>query len=552
MSEYTQPSATTLLVDDLVAAVHDGRVRVPEFQRPLRWQWEDVRRLFDSILLGYPIGSLLLWQRPAPAATIWLGAIEVAARAMTDALWVVDGQQRITSLANALSDDGSRDTRFSLSYNLEKGELQKRPQRDDSLSLPLPILFDLQRLLKWFAEHREAAEYLDEATRVAKAIRQYTVPAYIVKQDKEGVLRDIFDRMNNYGRRLSRAEVFSAIHSNAQSSSSPRNFGELAERVNARIRFGVLDEGTVLHALLARRGPNMTREIRVEFKVPAREFPDETPEAAYHGAEEALVRALEFLQQDACIPHFGFLPYRYLLVVLARFFAHHPNPEQRNRELLRRWFWRASVLGPTIARDLYTNAMRKLALCIEPSDENRSVQNLLEAVSRQDTLQAFTFPSQFSSTKAEVRFVLCAMWDLSPRSPRTGEPYDRALLSDVLDDRDTATNALQRCFPRAPTARGKTANRIFLLNDDEIMDERPESISPLEWDDILMSHAFDEHLANLLQNGDHERFIIERSSRLDQIARAFLVRMTESRFEDTPPLDSLDMDEDEGNEVERH
>jgi len=55
----SQSAAKTFTVVDLVAEALKGRIRIPEFQRPLRWQWEDVRRLFDSIVKGYPIGNLL-------------------------------------------------------------------------------------------------------------------------------------------------------------------------------------------------------------------------------------------------------------------------------------------------------------------------------------------------------------------------------------------------------------------------------------------------------------------------------------------------------------
>src|SRR6266542_990635 len=46
----TQPSATTIDLEDLVTLAWDGYVRVPHFQRDFRWNREDVIRLFDSIL----------------------------------------------------------------------------------------------------------------------------------------------------------------------------------------------------------------------------------------------------------------------------------------------------------------------------------------------------------------------------------------------------------------------------------------------------------------------------------------------------------------------
>lgn len=551
MSEpsITQPNATTYPIDDLVSAAREGRVRIPDFQRPLRWQWEDVRRLFDSIVRGYPIGSMLFWARPAPAATVRLGALHIEAPARPDALWVVDGQQRITSLANALSDEGAGDSRFALAYDL-RARMFVRPGDEPQL-LPLPVLFDLQRLLKWFAERPNTAALLDEATRVAKAIRQYTAPAYIVKQDDEAVLRDIFDRMNNYGRRLSRAEVFTALHAGQSSTGRPRSLGDIAEHLDTRFGFGLLDDDTVLRAFLARRGPDVTREIRLEFgggRV-SREFPNETADDANQAAEVALERAVRFLQDDAKIPHFAFLPYRYLLVVLTRFFAHHAQPAHRNRDLLRRWFWRAALVGPALGRGAYTNAMHTLASCIVATDEDTSVASLLAAVQRFPP--SFTFPERFRSTMAECRFVLCAMWSLSPRSPLTAEPYEREALAAALAGRRTATDVLEMLFPRRGEHRNDTGNRVLLVGDDANGDaralfaERPSQHDAETWQGVLASHALTEDVTLLLSDEDGAEPIRRRALELSRATSAFLKRMTEQEFEDTPPLESLDLDDEQ-------
>ena len=141
-TSISQPVAKTLSVVDLVGETLKGRIRIPEFQRPLRWQWEDVRRLFDSIVKGYPIGSVLLWIRPAPEATIRLGGRCIPARQFDDGWWVVDGQQRLTSLANALSEEGSRDDRFALAYDLEQQTFCHPSREDLGHIIPLPVLFD--------------------------------------------------------------------------------------------------------------------------------------------------------------------------------------------------------------------------------------------------------------------------------------------------------------------------------------------------------------------------------------------------------------------------
>lgn len=63
----SQPTVTTFRLPALVRNVLDGAVRVPHFQRSFRWDTRDIELLFDSIPRGYPVGSVLLWQRAAPA-----------------------------------------------------------------------------------------------------------------------------------------------------------------------------------------------------------------------------------------------------------------------------------------------------------------------------------------------------------------------------------------------------------------------------------------------------------------------------------------------------
>src|SRR5690242_876522 len=97
----------------------NGTIRVPDFQRAYVWDAGDVLRLFDSIYRGFPIGTILLWNRPGPAETIRFGQISVDAEARPDALWVVDGQQRLTSLFGCLARENKGiDDRFEVYFNL--------------------------------------------------------------------------------------------------------------------------------------------------------------------------------------------------------------------------------------------------------------------------------------------------------------------------------------------------------------------------------------------------------------------------------------------------
>lgn len=548
-------NAETFPLEDLVGEVLEGNVRIPEFQRPFRWQWEDVKRLMDSIIRGYPIGSMLLWARPAQQEELKIGALQISAPSRNEALWVVDGQQRLTSLANALHDSGFTDPRFAIAYDVSKQTFLK-PVDEQAHVIGLPTIFDLQRLLKWFSEHPESTKYFEEATRVAKAIREYSIPAYIVKQEDEDVIRDIFDRMNNYGKRLTRAEVFSALHGGSRDDGKSQTLADIVLNISATYLFGEIDDDTILRAILARRGPDVTRDIRVEFSRTrvSREFPGETSEQAYHAGEQALSRAVNFLQVEAGVPHFSFLSYRYLLVVLTRFFAHYPQPAPRNIELLRRWFWRAAIIGPEVFSG-WTQASRVLCSQIVPNNEVQSVQNLLQIVS-EHSLKTPNIHS-FRSTAASTRILLCAMWSCHPRSFVTGEPYLQEDLGRALEGKRTARDIVATILRKDPSrAKTPTANRFIFLGEDsieyarEMFHHQPISITAPSWIELLNSHVFNEDMRTCLIEENSAYFLELREVRLRKLTEDFLGSMTEPSFEDTPPLSSLIIDEDDEEDLD--
>lgn len=553
MTSMSQPNARTFNPVEIVNAVLAGQVRVPSFQRKFRWQFEDVRRLFDSIAKGYPIGDLLLWERKAPHEKIRIGTVDIEAPEGT-AFYVVDGQQRVTSLASALTQAGMADPRFALVFNLEKDDFERYESTDKSPHLvPLPVIFDLQKLLAWFAKNPEINHLLDRATRVTTAIREYAIPAYVVKHNDEKTLRDIFDRMNNYGRRLSLAEVFSALHGGTTQDGSNLHFSDIAEAVDAETRFGKLDDETVLKAFLARRGKDIMRDIRAEFKTDSSkgDFSTEDAATAYRKGEKALVDAIRFLQNDAGVPHLGFLPYRYLLVVLSRFFGLFPKPSIRNRTLLRRFFWRAALIGPNPFNGI-TAAMRALALRIDAHSATDSVQALLSAVEG----IRWSTPSLDSvhTNSAAGRVVYCALWSLEPMSPIDGSVYDIDTLTTTLLDERLATNVIRFFFPKAPTAKRKwAANRAILLGEvdavaDDVVSAFAHELPTLDSRTrtlIIKSHAMDEHSLDLLTHDRIEEFLSTRQERLVSALHDFIEKKTESHFDDSPPLEDLDMDDDE-------
>jgi hypothetical protein len=82
-------------VQELVNDVTNGRVRLPDLQRPFVWSNTKVRDLMDSMYKGYPVGELMFWENSAADHTKTIGT---PGKVQEASFQIVDGQQRLTSL----------------------------------------------------------------------------------------------------------------------------------------------------------------------------------------------------------------------------------------------------------------------------------------------------------------------------------------------------------------------------------------------------------------------------------------------------------------------
>lgn len=542
-----EPSARTFPLAQLVSLIREGVVRIPHFQRGLRWRTPDAVALIDSVLRGFPIGSLLLWRRRAPAETIRLGNVEINAPEQSDALYVVDGQQRLTTFLNVFDPRHGLEGEFALVYDLDaqppKVRSRSRKDSNNSDSIPLPVLFDLSKLLRWTSEHGKYADRIDEINAATQRLREFHVPAYEVRSQDDGVLREIYDRMNNAGKRLTRAEAFRGLFAPEEGTADATTFETIQADIRDRLQWGQLDLDTVLHAFLARRGPNMYRDIHIEFSKERRripEFPDEDREQSHQRTLDALEIAINFLRYKAGVPHFTFLAYRYLLVVLTRFFAHFPGPCARNLNLLQRWYWRAALTGPSMSGGM-TGSARALTSCITPKDEDGSVQRLLKAVEGKPHHKPNA--SNFGANRASGHIMLCALWAREPRSPDTEQPFEPADLALEIDQGSTPQPACPEIFPRSaldPTLASSLGNRLIAPGTP--LEARIKLITP---ETELPAEVRESHFLEASPKPDEpDQFVRTREELLQHYINEFLRARTGEDFDDFPPLRSLDLDEE--------
>ena len=518
MESLSRPVAEARSVAELVEQARQGKLRMPSFQRKFRWYGTDIERLFDSIRKGYPIGSILLWERQAPAGRMEFGPLVVEAPELEDAWWVVDGQQRLTSIIGVLASPSSPGTEFDLYYDLAAGEFRRagsrRPRTD---WVPLRQVVDTNEFVNWLIEFREGGASTDQvraATELGNQLRDYKIPVSLVRDATEGELRIIFDRMNTFGRRLTQAEVFQSLHA-ATGGEEPADLRALVEEVRD-LGFGSLQEDTVLRAVLALRGGDPYRDFRKEFRE------DENPAAAFAATSEALRRTVDFLQREVGIPHLRALPYVYVIPVLTRFFALHPQASSRNRILLRRWIWRDAVEAGSHGSGA-APVLRRAAQVID-DDESLSVQRLIALAPATEDPRPDLRAHQLNRASGRINLALLAQ--LRPLDLQSGEEVD---VPALLDDGELL---------RIPSATGRidSIGSIFLnpvIRDDEIA----ETFSAASVD-VLVSQGLD--LSSLgVAESDLSQIVSSRLRVLATLLPERLESLSEPGINDRPAIETL-------------
>lgn len=255
--EHGQRSIASLMSD-----IEREVIALPDLQRPFVWEDTKVRDLLDSLLLGFPVGTLVFWHTPSDRDARALGAERPGLRATT---LVIDGQQRLTSLYavmrgfEVVDKDGAmrkimiafrpRDGRFEVADAAIRNDPEFLPNVTelwDGRRLPSQLRRDLISGLRdrGRAVDVKYEDAVDRNLGRAHAIGDYRFPTVDLRKtattpDEEITEEDvaeIFVRINNQGTRLGQADfvltLLSVYH------------GELRERIEERSR--AMSLGTVV------------------------------------------------------------------------------------------------------------------------------------------------------------------------------------------------------------------------------------------------------------------------------------------------------------------
>ncbi|GHD46175.1 hypothetical protein GCM10017083_15020 [Thalassobaculum fulvum] len=105
-------------LSNLVEGVAQGTLGIPEFQRDFDWSETDIRSLLATVFLGWPAGSLLFLE--GSSTLFELRPMEGAPQLDEVSYAVLDGQQRLTSLYQALYESG--ESVFAIKWDLPEDQ----------------------------------------------------------------------------------------------------------------------------------------------------------------------------------------------------------------------------------------------------------------------------------------------------------------------------------------------------------------------------------------------------------------------------------------------
>lgn len=499
-----RPEANTFKVEDLLDHVRQGRMRIPPFQRGLRWKPSDAVDLLDSIYRGYPVGTLLFWETRAEAGEVRLGSVLLVGRARSDAWWVVDGQQRIASLVRSFLGAPHDRDEFALLFDLEAGAFVTPAMRNKlgashSRFLPLSEVLDSERLMQWvFAHVPDDMARRTLVFNLGKRLREYEIPVYIVRTGSEQTMREIFGRSNRTGKRLKDSEVFDALNG-VRSGGRPASIGHIVTEL-AMLQFGLVDEKLLYRLLRVLQGADLAGHAG---KSPPR-LSDDDANQLYGRTASVARQVIEFLMVDAHIPHFALLPYKQPFVTLGKFFDLHRTPSPRSRELLTRWLWRGALSG---AHSGDTVSTRRVLDAITAGDESGSVQRMLVAVESRST-EVPGDKNVFNFRHATSKLEALVLMDMAPRHLQTGE------VLNLIRPTGGVSTELSLLFPQICKAAKLDRNDRYLTVANRVAHPMQVGLKRLlaQVSDaaVLLSHGIDGDAAVALKAGRVDEFLDRR------------------------------------------
>lgn len=415
---------------DHVKLIEAGDYGLPEFQRTFVWDDEKVRKLWDSVYRGFPIGQIMLWEPSGDFPMRSLGRWQVDL-ARPSRCAVIDGQQRLTALWLVLKGD------IPLRLDFEKGTFfVSQTPREGSIPLNL-----LQSLTCAAAEEQEmffhcaTGEQQRKCGAVirrlnARASNMSKLPSQLIRHAEYVEAVEVFQRLNEQGVRLGESQIRLAVISTKWPGVFRRIYSTL-QRLNDEMGFDRLDDPdflvrawTAVHTnqhRLKHLAPDLIDSDRSRYAAMASA---DKYEDSWRRLEQGLKGLTLVMRDKLDLRHFQFVKADFPLIVLVNYFANHDPVSDDEVGALAKWLVMALVTSRYSVR-----ALTKLREDIKATGPGRKVTDLF--THRYEALDPAALPVGAPALREETfRSAYTTLLYILLRRRRAVDWYSRVPIGD--------------------------------------------------------------------------------------------------------------------------
>lgn len=518
-----------LLIDEVVAKLKRGELRIPKFQRGFVWKPDDVAFLMDSIYKQYPFGSILLWRTKSQLQQERnLGPFEIPdPQADYPIDYILDGQQRITSITGVFARGLPRNQRILWKDIYFDIEAPNGPQSSQFFALDasevvkgrhfaLNSFFDPLEFRQLTADL--PTEHFVVLQDVLKKFQQVRIPTYLVETDEKEKISIVFERINRKGQPLDTFQLLTAW-TWSDDFELQTAFDEIKDRLT---EFGFQEVGEDSDLLL--------RCAAAVLKgVPSAEsLLDEeggAVRAALPRITKGLFGAIDFLKREFNIAKLDNLPYPTLLIPLTVYFADEMGRDapvnQEQTASLKRWFWRV-CFSHRYSSGTRRNLENDIAEILRLKSGEKNTLGSFEC----DVSERFFSESRFYTGTVDTSIFILLLANNRPLSLVGG---GRVAIGPVLQMGNRSQ--FHHLFPQAfLKGQGKTVEEINCLANFCILsaadNRRIGSKAPSKYRDKLCADLTGVLETHFIPDGffsdDFGSFVAARSKMLAEHARSLI------------------------------
>lgn len=330
---------------EIVSKIQSGAYAVPAFQRNFVWKPSQIIELFDSIINGFPIGTLILWKpiqkEEPPVKNI---VTEEITTGLIPEYYILDGRQRCTAFYCCVSDIPDKAPCFKLYYNLEKQMFEYSSRNSNMKEMVLVSeVYDTMRMLNLFQQMMQEIEdekkrisYITQIKELNTVLQSYEVGEIFINKCSLTDSCNVFSRINSKGTDISDVEMIQAV------SYKNKNSVLIATEINKLIseldEYGFQDmkADDVLNCCYKYIGKNYYDNNVMKLLM------DSNLNEIVPKLKRDVRRAVEFLYNDCNVISYKLLPYNRQLIAIANFFREKQEPTDAELRELKKWFYYTS------------------------------------------------------------------------------------------------------------------------------------------------------------------------------------------------------------------